>query len=403
MRIDANVYPLQDKGQVKAMATILVSGQFVITGIRLMAMANGTGYYIKMPSYRSQGYDEYGRPIYKDHVVLSKELYAAAREQITDKYEDLMQGYELDTVKPEDLAYPVPEVTVTKLQSISQGKCLAEVSIRIGGQVYVNGIRVMTGKNDIPFVAMPAVRVLTKAGQQEFRDVCFPVTGEMRAAINTAVLGDYLARKDLKIKEEDMVIELHGETGECFYWHYDSSEMFQVLYKEDFTMLLNESVDMPFDEFVTEAGCGCQIITNEFLACDGKEVIQCMQARQRALLRGEKPDTELSPAEKEESRGQWYFRIGKTNRYAAVRQMKHPQGGLQVQVKLLDEAGQTEAMVTGMGENMISAVKVALQKKCLDYDPVAVPRAYYYKELHQRQKEVSRWKDESRSRSTIRR
>lgn len=74
-------------------------------------------------------------------------------------------------------AYPIAE---------PKGKTLAYVSVNIGDIFAVNGIRVMDGEKGI-FAAMPSA----KDRNGEYRDVCFPVTKELRQEINRVVLEAY--------------------------------------------------------------------------------------------------------------------------------------------------------------------------------------------------------------------
>ena len=62
---------------------------------------------------------------------------------------------------------------------------LANVTVELGGEYAVKGIRVVQGK-DGPFVAMPQRMV-----KGEYQDVVFPVTKEARARLMDAVLDAY--------------------------------------------------------------------------------------------------------------------------------------------------------------------------------------------------------------------
>lgn len=74
-------------------------------------------------------------------------------------------------------AYPIAE---------PKGKTLAYASVNIGDIFAVNGIRVMDGEKGI-FAAMPSA----KDRNGEYRDVCFPVTKELRQEINRVVMEAY--------------------------------------------------------------------------------------------------------------------------------------------------------------------------------------------------------------------
>jgi len=70
----------------------------------------------------------------------------------------------------------------------------------------VNGIRVVKGENG-PFVAMPQ----TRDAKGDYRDLCFPVTKELRQQISDKVLTEYGAALDtLVVKRESTVEKLRA-------------------------------------------------------------------------------------------------------------------------------------------------------------------------------------------------
>lgn len=82
-------------------------------------------------------------------------------------------------VKVDARAYPIAE---------PKGNTVAYASVTINDMFAVNGIRVMNSEKGM-FAAMPSV----KDAKGEYRDICFPVTKELRAQLNTAVLEAYNA------------------------------------------------------------------------------------------------------------------------------------------------------------------------------------------------------------------
>ena len=85
------------------------------------------------------------------------------------------------TVQPTKL-----DLDVKVFPSQRDGNLLASANITLGGCFAVKGLRVMNGRNG-PFVAMPD----WKDSKGERHDICFPVTKDMREAINSAVMGEY--------------------------------------------------------------------------------------------------------------------------------------------------------------------------------------------------------------------
>ena len=96
-------------------------------------------------------------------------------------------------------AYPIAE---------PKSSTLAFASVSIDGKFAVNGIRVVSGENGL-FVAMPQ----TRDSKGDWRDVCFPVTAELRRQIGDAVLGEYAASLDSMVEKRESAIEKMREAA----------------------------------------------------------------------------------------------------------------------------------------------------------------------------------------------
>jgi stage V sporulation protein G len=80
----------------------------------------------------------------------------------------------------------VPKYDV-KIHSIhSEGALRANASVNIYGDFAVRGVKVMEGTNGL-FVSMPSY----KAGNGEYKDICFPCTKEAKAEFDNAVISAY--------------------------------------------------------------------------------------------------------------------------------------------------------------------------------------------------------------------
>ena len=66
------------------------------------------------------------------------------------------------------------------------GKLLGFASVNLGGVFAVNNIRIYNSSKG-PFAAMPS----EKGRDGQYHDLCFPVTKEMRDALQSAILGAY--------------------------------------------------------------------------------------------------------------------------------------------------------------------------------------------------------------------
>jgi stage V sporulation protein G len=90
-------------------------------------------------------------------------------------------------IKLDVRAYPIAE---------PKGSVVAFASVTINDLFAVNNIRVVNSEKGL-FVAMPQI----KDAKGEYRDICFPVTAEMRKLLNDAILGAYAAEKATPAKE----------------------------------------------------------------------------------------------------------------------------------------------------------------------------------------------------------
>ena len=87
--------------------------------------------------------------------------------------------------QPQTPAYPM-KVDV-KIGSIRpEGNVRAYASINLNDCLAIRGVKVIDSSKGL-FVAMPGY----KAGNGEYRDVCFPVTKEFREQLNQAVIDAY--------------------------------------------------------------------------------------------------------------------------------------------------------------------------------------------------------------------
>jgi len=87
---------------------------------------------------------------------------------------------------PKNTTPAVPKYDV-KIHSIRpEGSCKATASVNIYSDFAVRGIKIMDGSKGL-FVSMPSY----KAGNGEYKDICFPCTKEAKAEFDKAVIGAY--------------------------------------------------------------------------------------------------------------------------------------------------------------------------------------------------------------------
>ena len=97
-----------------------------------------------------------------------------------------------EAIKLDVRAYPIAE---------PKNKTVAFASVTINDMVAINGIQVIDGKNGL-FAQMPQ----TKVGD-EYKDIAFPVTKDLRLQLNKAVVEEYSAEKDRRANEKASVKE----------------------------------------------------------------------------------------------------------------------------------------------------------------------------------------------------
>lgn len=85
-------------------------------------------------------------------------------------------------IKLDVRAYPIAE---------PKGNVMAFASVTINDMFAANNIRVVNSEKGL-FVAMPQV----KDNKGEYRDICFPVTADLRKQMNEAILEAYAAEKE---------------------------------------------------------------------------------------------------------------------------------------------------------------------------------------------------------------
>lgn len=95
----------------------------------------------------------------------------------------ITEGSESRLSVPEGMVIPVTQVRLNLLDVPGPTKAIG--SVTLGGSFIVHGVRVVQGPTG-EFVGMPQ----RKDGDQ-YRDLAHPLTGDLRARINSAVLEEY--------------------------------------------------------------------------------------------------------------------------------------------------------------------------------------------------------------------
>lgn len=105
-----------------------------------------------------------------------------------------------NNVKLDVRAYPIVE---------PKNSVMGYASVTINDMFAVNGIRVVNSEKGL-FVAMPQRR----DGNGEYKDICFPVTADMRKQLNDTILGAYAAEKEKAVPAKESTVDKLREAKE---------------------------------------------------------------------------------------------------------------------------------------------------------------------------------------------
>jgi stage V sporulation protein G len=88
---------------------------------------------------------------------------------------------------PENPAQPLPMKVDVKISSIRpEGNIRAYASINLNDCFAISNVKVVDSSKGL-FIAMPSY----KAGNGEYKDICFPVSKQFREQLNNAVIDAY--------------------------------------------------------------------------------------------------------------------------------------------------------------------------------------------------------------------
>lgn len=92
-----------------------------------------------------------------------------------------------------------------KIQSIRpEGTLRATATVNINNAFAIRGVKLMEGSKGL-FVSMPSY----KAGNGEYKDICFPCTAESRKEFDNAVIGAYeqaLTQGQNQVQKQEMPV-----------------------------------------------------------------------------------------------------------------------------------------------------------------------------------------------------
>lgn len=179
MKYDIEVIKSKEEGSIKAYANVTLGNAFEISGIKIIDGENGL--FVSMPNYHKNKVAE-GSSEYQDYCFpITKDFATELRTAIIDAYEGKNE----------------PEITNVKVTALEERndslKGLATVII--DNSFAVTGIKIYKGENGL-FVSMPSYK-----HNDEFRDVCHPVTASFREKLIASVINKYQEKVQEKSQE----------------------------------------------------------------------------------------------------------------------------------------------------------------------------------------------------------
>lgn len=211
MNIKINIFRTNsEEWSVKAYASIVFDDKFKITGISIRENSRGN-LFVSMPSYRSNEVKSDGNPAYRQfcHPVtkeFNKELSEAILGAYREGYDEM--GYDSGTDK---LSFYIK----TKPLDENAGNIEVVATVIFNRKFAVNGIRIVNGSKG-KFIAMPSQKKSNAGAEDEYVDVCYPVTKEFRDLLYENILKslDYDKTEDVSEKNYREIAKLVEETAE---------------------------------------------------------------------------------------------------------------------------------------------------------------------------------------------
>ena len=177
-------------GKVKAFANITFGDCLAVRNISIVGRKNGDGFFVSMPSYKSDYVDEFGQPEYKDICFpITSDFHRELTDNILDAYQAKVKG-ELDK-DGMDFGNPSEaldfSVRMTPVEREGSTLC-AYGQITLENSFVISNVSVVQGQYG-EFVSMPSYKNGSKGGS--YRDLAFPVTNDFREELFGTILQTY--------------------------------------------------------------------------------------------------------------------------------------------------------------------------------------------------------------------
>ncbi|MCR5836593.1 MAG: SpoVG family protein [Lachnospiraceae bacterium] len=195
---------------VKAYVSIVFDEKFKVTGISIRENSRGN-LFVSMPSYRTNEVKSDGTQAYKQfcHPV-TKEFNKELSEGILKAYREGFDEMEMQS-GTDDLSFYIK----TYPMGDKYGNVEALVTVIFNMKFAVNAIKIVNGKNG-KFVAMPSQLKSNSSAENEYVDLCYPVTREFRGLLYENIFKalDYEKTEKVSGRNYKDIAKLVEETAE---------------------------------------------------------------------------------------------------------------------------------------------------------------------------------------------
>jgi DNA-binding cell septation regulator SpoVG len=195
---------------VKAYVSIVFDEKFKVTGISIRENSRGN-LFVSMPSYRTNEVKSDGTQVYKQfcHPV-TKEFNKELSEGILQAYREGLEEMEMQSGTDELSFYIKPYPLNEKYGNVE-----ALVTVIFNMKFAVNAIKIVNGKNG-KFIAMPSQLKNNSGTEDEYVDLCYPVTREFRDLLYENIFKalDYEKTENVSGRNYKDIAKLVEETAE---------------------------------------------------------------------------------------------------------------------------------------------------------------------------------------------
>ena len=197
MFYDVKIRQLQNKGDLKAYASVTFGGCLTVRGIKIYESDGKVK--VDMPKVRNNRKNELGDYVERLIAVPKKEFAKEFFKNIEKVY--LNQDDKSADNRNDEFKY-----SITFTPYSSGGNVLGVANICIEDSFLINGFTIMNGKNGV-FVNNPKI-----FKDDEYKDIAFPITSEFRTELYDNILG--ISQKNLTEDEQKIVSGLsHKKTA----------------------------------------------------------------------------------------------------------------------------------------------------------------------------------------------